>query len=86
MPSLTQKISTPSRNVNIYVKSDEFPSFDILVNGKKYETYPQNRKNLSDEFSSNRSLRTTRKVQNPNSLQRAIRDRMYKTAEGVSYY
>lgn len=82
---VTQKVSTSARNVNLYVDTD-YPDFELLINGKKYETYPQNNKNVSDGTSSNRSIRTARKVQNSNALQRVIRDRMYQTAEGISYY
>ena len=80
-----QKVSTSVRNVNLYVDTDD-PDFELFIDGKKYETYPQTRKRISDGTRSSRSLRTDRKIQDPNSLQRAIRDRMYKTAEGVSYY
>lgn len=82
---VTQKVSTSARNINLYVDTD-YPDFELLINGKKYETYPQNSKNVSDGTSSNRSIRTNRKIQNSNALQRVIRDRMYQTAEGVSYY
>lgn len=80
-----QKVSTSARNVNLYVDTDD-PDFELFIDGKKYETYPQTHKRISNGTRSNRSIRTARKVQDPNSLQRAIRDRMYKTAEGVSYY
>ena len=86
MPRIIQKVSVPSRNTKVFVENNDYPSFDVIVNGEKYETYPQNGKRISDGTRSSRSIRTTRKVQNSNSLQRAIRDRMYKTAEGVSYY
>lgn len=86
MPRLIQKVSVPSRNTKVFVENNDYPSFDVIVNGEKYETYPQNGKRISDGTRSSRSIRTARKVQNSNSLQRAIRDRMYKTAEGVSYY
>ena len=82
MPRLTQKVRIPSRNVNLTVKSD-YPSFDIIVNGEKYETKAQDSERIFDEFITDRSLRTNRKVQNTNSLQRTIRDRLYKTAEGL---
>lgn len=82
---VTQKVSTSARNINLYVDTDD-PDFELLINGKKYETHPQNYKRISNGTRSNRSIRTTGKVQNSNALQRAIRDRMYKTAEGVSYY
>ena len=85
MANLKQHVRTNARNINLNVASD-IPSFDIIVNGELYETYPQNNKNVSYGTSSNRSIRTNRKVQNSNALQRAIRDRMYQTAEGVSYY
>lgn len=86
MPRIIQKVSVPSRNARVFVENNDYPSFDVIVNGEKYETYPQTRKRISDGTSTNRSIRTARKVQDSNSLQRAIRDRMYKTAEGVSYY
>ena len=86
MPRLIQKVSVPSRNTRIFVENNDYPSFDIIVNGEKYETHPQTRKRISDGTFSNRSLRTNRKIQNSNTLQRAIRDRMYQTAEGISYY
>lgn len=86
MPRLIQKVSVPSRNTKVFVENNDYPSFDVIVNGEKYETHPQTRKRISDGTSTSRSIRTARKVQNSNSLQRAIRDRMYKTAEGVSYY
>lgn len=82
---ITQRASTSARNINLYVDTDD-PDFELFIDGKKYETHPQTRKRISDGTHSNRSLRTARKIQNTNSLQRAIRDRMYKTAEGVSYY
>lgn len=82
---VTQKVSTSARNVNLFVDTDD-PDYELFINGKKYETHPQNRKRISNGTRTSRSIRTARKVQNPNSLQRAIRDRMYKTAEGVSYY
>lgn len=85
MANLKQHVLTNARNINLNVASD-IPSFDIIVNGELYETYPQNNKTNVDGTSSNRSIRTDRKVQNSNALQRAIRDRMYQTAEGVSYY
>lgn len=86
MPRLIQKVSVPSRNTRVFVENNDYPSFDVMVNGEKYETYPQTHKRISNGTRSSRSIRTTRKIQNPNSLQRAIRDRMYKTAEVVSYY
>ena len=86
MPRLIQKVSVPSRNAKIFVESNDYPSFDIIVNGEKYETHPQTHKRISNGTLTDRSLRTNRKVQNSNALQRAIRDRMYQTAEGVSYY
>lgn len=86
MPRIIQKVSVPSRNTRVFVENDDYPSFDIIVNGENYETYPQNRKRISDGTRSSRSVRTARKIQNTNSLQRTIRDHMYKTAEGVSYY
>ena len=82
---ITQKASTSARNINLYIDTDD-PDFELLINGKKYETHPQNNKNISNGTFTNRSLRTNRKVQNSNALQRAIRDRMYQTAEGFSYY
>lgn len=86
MPKLIQKVSVPSRNTKVFVENDDYPSFDVIINGENYETYPQNGKRIFDGTRSSRSIRTARKIQNSNSLQRAIRDRMYKTAEGVSYY
>lgn len=82
---ITQRASTSARNINVIVDTDD-PDFELFIDGKKYETHPQTRKRISDGTRSSRSIRTARKVQNTNSLQRAIRDRMYKTAEGVSYY
>lgn len=83
MPNLYQNVRTPSRNVNLRVISDEFPSFDIIVNGQQYETNTQDSKRTFDEYVTDRSSRNVRKVQNTNALQRAIRDRMYQTAEGL---
>ena len=83
MPSLYQKVRTPSRNVNLHVISDEFPSFDVIVNGQKYETNTQDNERTFNEYVTDRSSRNVRKVQNTNALQRAIRDRMYQTAEGL---
>lgn len=82
---ITQKVSTSARNINLYVDTDD-PNFELFIDGKKYETHPQNSKRISNGTFTNRSLRTNRKVQNSNALQRAIRDRMYQTAEGFSYY
>lgn len=82
---VTQSASTSARNINLYIDTD-YPDFELLINGKKYETNPQNSKNISNGTFTNRSLRTNRKVQNSNTLQRVIRDRMYQTAEGLSYY
>lgn len=82
---VTQKVTTSGKNINLYVDTDD-PDFELFIDGEKYETHPQNNKRISNGTRSNRSIRTSRKVQNSNALQRAIRDRMYQTAEGVSYY
>lgn len=81
MSKIKQNVKTNNRNIKIKLVSD-YPSFDILINGERYETYPQDNKNIFDEYSSDRSNRTNRKVQDTNTLQRAIRDRMYKTSQG----
>jgi len=85
MPNLKQHVKTNSRNVNVSVVSD-YPSFDIIVNGEKYETYPQNSETTLDDYGTDRSNGSSRKVQNTNALQRVIRDRLYSTAERLQDY
>lgn len=85
MANLKQHVRTNSRNINLIVASD-IPSFDIIVNGEYYETYPQNSKNYVNGDGSNRIIRSYRKIQNTNALQRAIRDRLYQTAERLQNY
>lgn len=85
MANLKQHVRTNSRNINLNVVSD-IPSFDIIVNGELYETYPQNSKINVNGDGSNRSIRSYRKIQNTNALQRAIRDRLYQTAERLQNY
>lgn len=77
MDSLIQKVKMPSRNTKVTIVSD-YPSFDVLVNGEYYETYPQNHKNYAYGNGTNRSIRTARKIQNTNALQRVIRDNLYR--------
>lgn len=85
MANLKQHVRTNARNINLNIASD-IPSFDIIVNGELYETYPQNSKTNVNGYGSNRSLRTAGKIQNTNTLQRAIRDRLYQTAERLQNY
>ena len=85
MVHLKQHVRTNSRNINLNVASD-IPSFDIIVNGDLYETYPQNSKTNVNGYGSNRSLQTAGKIQNTNALQRAIRDRLYQTTERLQNY
>ena len=85
MANLKQHVRTNAKNINLIVASD-IPSFDIIVNGELYETYPQNSKNYAYGYGSNRSLRTAGKIQNTNTLQRVIRDRLYQTAERLQNY
>lgn len=66
-----QSVNTSARNINLVVNTD-YPNFDLLINGKKYETSPQNSKTILNGASSNRSYRNDRKVSNSDSLQRAI--------------
>lgn len=85
MPNLKQHVKTNSRNIGVTVVSD-YPSFDVIVNGEKYETYPQNSETTFDDYGTIRSNGSSRKVQNTNALQRVIRDRMYSTAERLQDY
>ena len=43
MANLKQNVCTNAKNINLNVASD-IQSFDIIVNGELYETYPQNSK------------------------------------------
>lgn len=80
MSNLIQKVKIPSRNTKVTVVSD-YPSFDVLINGEYYETYPQNSKNYAYGNGTDRSIRNSRKIQNTNSLQRVIRDNLYRKVQ-----
>ena len=79
-----QSVNTSARNINLNIDSD-YPDFELLINGKNYETYQQNSKTSFNGNGSNRSYRNSRQVQNTDSLQRAIRDNLYKKSQRVSY-
>ena len=80
MSNLIQKVKIPSRNTKVTVVSD-YPSFDVLINGEYYETYPQNSKNYAYGNGTDRSIRNSREIQNTNSLQRVIRDNLYRKVQ-----
>ena len=79
-----QSINTSARNINLHINTD-YPNFDVLINGKSYETYPQNSKTSLNGNGSDRSYRFNRKIQDTDSLQRAIRDNLYQKSQRVSY-
>ena len=66
-----QSVNTSSRYINLTVNTD-YPDFDLLINGQKYETHPQASKTIFNGNGSNRSDRNDRKVSDSDSLQRAI--------------
>lgn len=66
-----QSVNTSARNINLTVNTD-YPNFDLLINGQKYETYPQVSKTTFNGNGSNRSNRNDRKISDSDSLQRAI--------------
>lgn len=78
-----QSVNTSARNINLTVNTD-YPDFDLLINGKRYETYSQNSKTSSDGYGSSRSIRSSREIQDSDSLQRAIRDNLYKKNQRFS--
>lgn len=70
-----QNIKSSARNINLTIDTD-YPSFDLLINGKNYETYTQNSKTSFNEYGSNRSYRNNKEISDSDSLQRAIRDNL----------
>ena len=72
-----QSVNTSARNINLIIDTD-YPDFDLLINGYKYETNPQTNKIIHNGYGSNRSNRTNQQVSNSNALQRAIEYNLYQ--------
>ena len=72
-----QSVNTSARNINLIIDTD-YPDFDLLINGYKYETNPQTNKTIHNGYGSNRSNRTNQQVSDSNSLQRAIEYNLYQ--------
>ena len=70
-----QSVNSSARNINLIINTD-YPNFDLLINGKNYETYTQNRKTSFNGNGSNRSYRYNKEISDSDSLQRAIRDNL----------
>ena len=83
--AINQNINTSGRNINLLFDTD-YPNFDLIINGIRYEKDPQNNKTVYNGISSSRSRGINQKISNTNALQRAIIDRMYQTAERLQNY
>lgn len=51
-----QSVNTSARNINLEIDTD-YPSFDLIINGYRYETNPQTNKTVHNGYGSNRSDR-----------------------------
>jgi len=75
--AIKQSVNTSARNINLEIDTD-YPSFDLIINGYKYETNPQTNKTIHNGYGSNRSNRSNQQVSDSNSLQRAIEYNLYQ--------
>ena len=75
--AINQSVNTSARNINLIIDTD-YPDFDLLINGYKYETNPQTNKTVHNGYGSNRSNRSNQQVSDSDSLQRAIEYNLYQ--------
>ena len=69
--AINQKVNTSGRNINLLIDTD-YPNFDLIIDGIKYEKDPQTNKTVSNGTSSNRSRRIDKQVSDTNPIQGAI--------------
>lgn len=72
-----QSVNTSARNINLEIDTD-YPSFDLIINGYRYETNPQINKTIHNGYGSNKSNRSNQQVSDSDSLQRAIEYSLYQ--------